>query len=247
MKRIAVISDIHGNMPALERVAEDIKMRDVDGVFNLGDHLSGPLWPKETAEFLSNQDWIQILGNHDRRLISVDTEFLGASDAFARELLDEKDLDWLWSLPEDYRTDDGILLFHGTPTDDTVYLLETIKQGEAVLASHAEIEERLCGAESAVLLCGHTHIPRIVAMPDDILLVNPGSVGLPAYDDIVPEPHVMETGSPHARYAVLEKTGNAWDVHLIALSYDFEKAAEQAGKNGRRDWKVGLRTGFMRG
>ena len=52
MKTIAAISDIHGNILALEAVVRDIARRHVDTVVNLGDHLSGPLWPKETIQFL---------------------------------------------------------------------------------------------------------------------------------------------------------------------------------------------------
>jgi len=57
MKKIAVLSDIHGNIAALEEVAADIETRQVDRVFNLGDHISVPLYPKETLQFLMKQDW----------------------------------------------------------------------------------------------------------------------------------------------------------------------------------------------
>ena len=79
------------------------------------------------------------------------------------------------------------------------------KRGRTRLAAPTEIEARLGGTRSPVMLCGHTHIPRVVQLPAGALVVNPGSVGLPAYDDVFPEYHVVETGSPHARYALLEK------------------------------------------
>ena len=56
MQKIAILSDIHGNIPALEKVVDDINARRVDCVFNLGDHVSGPLWPKETIQYLMKQD-----------------------------------------------------------------------------------------------------------------------------------------------------------------------------------------------
>lgn len=62
--RIAIVSDIHGNLPALEAVAGDFARRGVDLVVNLGDSLSGPLLPLETARFLMAQDWRQLAGNH---------------------------------------------------------------------------------------------------------------------------------------------------------------------------------------
>jgi hypothetical protein len=60
MQKIAVLSDIHGNIAALERVVDDLRSRHVDGVINLGDHVSGPLWPAETIRCLIRQDWIKI-------------------------------------------------------------------------------------------------------------------------------------------------------------------------------------------
>jgi hypothetical protein len=55
----------------------------------------------------------------------------------------------------------------------------------------------------------------------------------------------VETGSPHARYAILEKIERSWRVEMIALEYDYHHSAEQARKNSRLDWEIGLRTGFM--
>jgi hypothetical protein len=77
------------------------------------------------------------------------------------------------------------------------------------------------------------------------LIINPGSVGLPAYEDINPQYHVMETGSHHARYAILEYKNGRWQAELIAVDYDYQQAAAQAGKNGRLDWEYSLQTGRM--
>ncbi|MBI2333999.1 MAG: metallophosphoesterase, partial [Chloroflexi bacterium] len=78
-----------------------------------------------------------------------------------------------------------------------------------------------------------------------VLIINPGSVGLPAYEDETPEHHVMETGSHHARYAILEYKNDDWQVELITVAYDHQQAAKQARKNGRPDWEYALQTGFM--
>src|SRR5512136_205754 len=99
MQKIALLSDIHGNLPALQQVVADLQRRGVRRVFNLGDHLSGPLWPKETAQFLMAQDWVHILGNHDRLLISQDPAQHDPSDRYAIQLLGEAELSWLSSLP----------------------------------------------------------------------------------------------------------------------------------------------------
>jgi len=244
VNRVAVISDIHGNILALEQVAADIKRRGVDAVFNLGDHVSGPLWPRETIEYLIGQDWIHIAGNHDRQIVETNPQGHGLSDRYAFQRLDEAQRQWLMALPGTIAIEEGLLLFHGSPSSDTTYLLETIEHGRGRLASRAEITRRLGGAHSPVMLCGHTHIPRAVALPGTILIVNPGSVGLPAYSDEVPHPHVLETGSPHARYAILERRAGQWNVELIMVSYDHERAAGQARRNDRPDWSAGLQTGF---
>lgn len=217
----------------------------MDAVVNLGDHLSGPLWPEETVHFLMRQDWIQISGNHDRQLIRQDPGAHGPSDRYAFNLLHETEKEWLRSLPASLRMDGSVFLFHGTPFSDSEYLLETIEHGRTRLASHGEIRGRLGPARSSVMLCGHTHVQRVVDMGDSVMIVNPGSVGLPAYEDDSPEPHVVETGSPHARYALL-KYDRGWTVELIMVPYDFHKAADQALKNGRPDWATALQTGFMR-
>lgn len=250
MSPLALLSDIHGNLLALECVVADLHRRGVQRVFNLGDHLSGPLWPKETAQFLMAQDWIQILGNHDRQLVSQNPAQHSPSDRYAFEQLNEPELNWLRSLPSSLEVENefwepAFLLFHGSPSSDTIYFLETVEHGRARLATQAEIKERLGKTPRRIMLCGHTHIPRVVELPEQILIVNPGSVGLPAYDDVLPEYHVVETGSPHARYALLEKRDGSWLVELIALEYDHHRAAEQARLNGRPDWEIALRTGFM--
>ena len=79
-----------------------------------------------------------------------------------------------------------------------------------------------------------------------MLVINPGSVGLPAYDDSHPHPHVIENGAPHARYAVLEKTAQGWQVDLRAVPYDYLAQATAAARNGREDWAHALATGFVR-
>jgi predicted phosphodiesterase len=245
MQKIAVLSDIHGNIAALEKVVEDIKSRQVDGVFNLGDHVSGPLWPKETLEFLREQDWIQIRGNHERQLTQNDPKNHGLSDRYAYEKLNASDLDWLKALPAGREVQDEFLLFHGTPSSDMAYLLETVEHGRARLATQAEIIPRLDETGPRFMFCGHTHIPRVVELPGNLLIVNPGSVGLPAYEADSPEHHVMETGSPHARYAIVEYRNGSWLAELVAISYDHQKAAEQARRNHRPDWEVGLQMGTM--
>jgi Calcineurin-like phosphoesterase superfamily domain len=105
------------------------------------------------------------------------------------------------------------------------------------------VSERAGEVRHGLILCGHTHVPRAVRLDDGRLIVNPGSVGLQAYDDVHPRPHVVENGTPHARYALLTQRGGDWQVDLRALPYDHEAAARRAEANGRGDWADALRSG----
>ena len=241
--QIAVIADIHGNLPALEAVAADIRLRGIERVLNLGDHASGPLWPAGTVDFLMAQPWTHISGNCDRMVATGSAHLLGASDRFACERLATRQRSWLAQLPKTLSITPGILMTHGRLADDERYLLETVEGGGARLATKAEVRERLGAVSETVVLCAHSHIPRIVSGDGSRLIVNPGSVGMPAYEHDLPAPHKMESGSPHARYAVLTRTGARWQVQLIALDYDHGAAARKAREEGRLDWEQWQLTG----
>ena len=85
---------------------------------------------------------------------------------------------------------------------------------------------------------------RFVPLSDGSIVVNAGSVGLPAYSLNLPVPHKMEAGTPHARYALAENAGDGWHVSLRAVPYDWGKAAALAVSNGFPEWTKALRTGF---
>lgn len=244
--RLALLSDIHGNLPALEAVVAELQARDVDAVINLGDSLSGPLLPRETAAFLMAQrEWTQLAGNHERQLLTVSAERRGASDAYAHAQLDAPVFDWMRGLTDCRPYGDDVLLCHGTPRSDLEYFLETVTADGVRAAEPAEVDARLGTVMAQLVACGHTHVPRVARSAPGTLIVNPGSVGLPAYDDTHPWPHVIENGSPDARYAIAERIDGCWNVSLIAVPYDFEPMARLAEKNGRSDWAMALRTGTL--
>lgn len=243
--RIALVADIHGNLAALEAVAADIHRRGVDRILNLGDNLSGPLLPRETAQFLMEEDWISLAGNHERQLLTEGPGERCASDEYAYSQLTSAELKWLRMLPAKARLSPGIYGCHGTPSSDSEYLLDSIERGRLRPANSAEIETRLGDERYSLIACGHSHTPRAVRTSRGQLVVNPGSVGLPAYDDVLPVPHVVETGSPDARYAIVERVKNNWTVSHYAVPYDFKSMAKLARLRGRPEWERALLTGYL--
>lgn len=244
--RIAVVSDIHGNLAALEAVVAHFKHFGVDQVINLGDSLSGPLLPLETAQFLMAQDgWIQLAGNHDRQILAHGTEACTDVDELAYTQLSSMELTWLKTLFPTTNLSTDILLCHGTPTSDMSYFLETVEMHGARMATRKEVEERLGTTQAKIIFCGHTHKPRAIRTSLGQLVVNPGSVGLPAYDDATPYFHVIETGSPDAHYALVERIKDRWIASLVSVPYNYEPMVKLAHARGYPDWAQALATGYM--
>ncbi len=246
--RLAVVSDIHGNLPALQAVLDDVARRGCDLLLDCGDRLSGPLWPAETARLLRSLDPPAVCGNHDRQLLACAQGPGDAADMLAYAELDTATLDWLRTLPPVLWPVPGVAMVHGRPDSDLEYLLETVTpdagRAGVRMAHDARIRERLRGVGEAaqLVLCGHSHQPRVVRV-DSTLVVNPGSVGLPAFDDTHGGAHCIECGSPHARYALCERRGGCWSAALIAVDYDWEAATARALQRGMPDWAGWLRTG----
>ena len=242
--RIAVVADIHGNARALRAVMEDLQAVSPDTVVNLGDCASGPLEAAETIDVLMSLAWTTIRGNHDRQLIDRPADEMGGSDKAAFAELKNHHQAWLSALEPTAVLED-ILFCHGTPDNDLKYLMDTVEpDGRVRLATEAEIARRIGGASERVVLCGHTHIPRIVKLDDGRVVINPGSVGLGAYTDDEPVRHFMEVGAPHARYAVLDRSKASWQVTFRVVSYDWDAAAARAASKGREDWARWIRTGY---
>lgn len=245
--RLGVIADIHGNLPALEAVLADLAEQKVDRIVDLGDRVSGPLWPRETLEKLVALGIPGVRGNHDRLAGSSSREGLGLSDAYAFDQLGTAQRASLASLPFRMVVSRGIEAFHATPAHDERYLLDDIAEGRLMRAKTDKIARRLGQTEARIILCGHSHRAELLQLPGGPLIINPGSVGCPAYDDPSGRPHVSEAGTPHARFAILDWDGSAASptVTFRAIAYDWETAARRAEANGRSDWAHALRTGLM--
>jgi putative phosphoesterase len=241
--KLGVIADIHGNELALAAVMADLSRNTVDAIIQLGDAFNGPGNPTGVAELLSSREIIHIAGNGERMILATDGDS-SRSAQFARSQLSVKQLEWIRSWPSRYRTDQFVAC-HGSPRSDTEYLLEEVEAGTTTLRPLSKIQESLGQAVASLILCGHSHIPRLVRVSSEILVLNPGSVGLPAYSDEQPIPHRMEVGSPCARYAIAELLNSGWRICHVTVPYNYEQAAWIAEKQGFADWVHALKTGYV--
>ena len=114
------------------------------------------------------------------------------------------------------------------------------------MSSQDRIEKAAKGITQRLILCGHTHIARAVRLGDGRLIVNPGSVGSPGYRDTHPFPHVIEAGTPDARYAILELVDDGWRVTFRHVPYDHDAMAALARCNGQPELASALATGWIR-
>ncbi|MGG7519028.1 metallophosphoesterase family protein [Allorhizobium undicola] len=246
--RFAAIADIHGNNLALMAVLHDIRQNGIgmEAVVNLGDCFSGPLDTAGTAETLCSLPIVTVRGNHDRYLIEQSPERMGPSDREAFSQLQPHHLDWIRTLPVTSVWRQEVFLCHAMPAADDVYWLEAVTpEGVVHLRPRTEIEAAASALLFPLILCGHSHIPRAVQLSDGRLIVNPGSVGCPAYDDDLPVHHRVETGNALASYAILEKHANGWSVTFRAIPYDHHAMADLAAQRGRQEWQKALSGGWL--
>lgn len=243
MGPLAAIADVHGNTWALDAVLADIRRRGVQWVVNLGDSVYGSLDPAGAAERLMREGIPSICGNQDRDVFAPSDDVRASDDhRFAMERLNAEQVRWLAEQPPMLALGE-VFCCHGTPRSDETYLLERVTEHGVFLNDTSSIQAALAGVAQAVVLCGHSHVSRVVWLPDGRLVVNPGSVGIPAYDDDLPYPHAMEAGSPHARYTILTRDAGGWMVEQVAVPYDWQAAAEVARRNGRADRARWIATG----
>ena len=243
---IALIADIHGNTWALDAVLADIARRGITQIVNLGDSVYGSLDPGGTAQRLLEANIPSICGNQDRDVFAPSERGRASDDyRFVMSELSAAEVDWLREQPPSLVVGE-IFCCHGTPLSDETYLLENVTEHGVFLRDSDAILAQLGGVSQPVIACAHSHVPHAVGLPSGQLVVNPGSVGIPAYDHDVPYAHVMEAGSPHARYAIVTRQAAGWDVAHIAVIYPWAQAAEAARRRGRPDRASWIETGRAR-
>jgi predicted phosphodiesterase len=232
--RLAVISDVHGNLVALEAVLADLERRGCDAIVNCGDAVTSPLWPRESLELLATLAAPTVRGNHDRWIAERPYAEKTASMRFAHDALSAPQRAALGELPATLEPMPGVLMVHGTPASDVEYLLEEEVEGRLRLVNEAQLTARLGAHRAELVLCGHSHL-QTLSRAGRTLVLNPGSVGCPRSVDNV-DPASNEAVAPHARYAIATRGKHGWGVELFALAYDFGAVAARARASGREDW-----------
>ncbi len=241
--KIAIISDIHGNYWALAKVLKDIERNKPDIILNLGDSLYGPLKPKQTYDLIKSYNIISISGNQDRNIVENHAKVdVHHTLKYVVHDINDEVMAWLTDMPKTKNVSDDVFICHGTPAYDTTYMLEAIKEGFKTVNDNAVIDNYLKDVSQRFVFCGHSHTHRIVQTLKHIV-VNPGSVGLPAYDDEHPIYHKTESFNPFTQYCIVEIHGEEFSINQINLPYEHEKAAALASQNNRLDWAKWLMGG----
>jgi predicted phosphodiesterase len=191
--RIAVLSDIHGNLPALDAVLA--ALRPFDAVWQLGDIVGYGPQPDEVVSRLAEENAVGVRGNHDAAALGdLDTDSFNddarAAVEWTAERIDSSTREWLSALPQ-RGVEKPFTLVHGSPRDPTWEYVFTASIARANLSSF----------DTEHCLCGHTHIPVAyrekggrmegiqVADGDTLklgrqrVMANPGSVGQPRDGD----------------------------------------------------------------
>jgi putative phosphoesterase len=235
--KLALISDIHANLPALEAVLADIDVRNPDQVICLGDLVGYNVWPNEVVAAIRDRRIPTISGNYDEG-VGLNSDDCGCayktpedeargveSITYTNGVIDHDHRAYLRSLPRHLRltfaagrqqqaTPFDVLLVHGSPRRINEYLFED-RPASSFL--------RMLKAEDCDVMCfGHTHKPFHRTLTDEECrwgarhVVNTGSVGKP------------KDGDPRAGYVILDidpERSEPLDVEFIRVEYDVERAA----------------------
>jgi putative phosphoesterase len=246
METYAILSDIHGNLQALLAVLKNIKSKGIDKMINLGDHFFGALEPEGVAEILRENPMICISGNTDREILeSIGKKPDKAGMQWVLDELGIESVEWLKTLPATTTVDDVFFVCHGTPESDNEYLLEKVTAQGVFVYNDDELVERTKEINERIILCGHSHVNRTVYLSNGKIILNPGSVGLPAYLGNGEHRFAMESMTPHAKYAVVHVNGSSVNIEQVYVTYNWRSASQAARSNGNENWAEYLLYGRM--
>lgn len=236
--RIALISDIHGNLVALDTVLADIAREKVDQIVCLGDIATLGPKPREVLQRVKDLNCPCVMGNHDHYLLDssilrdyMDAPWFAESVAWCAEQLQEEDFQFLRTFQplHEIALDQPhkLLCFHGSPKSNTDIIL--------AMTPPTNVDELLGGYRATVMVGGHTHM-QMMRQHKGIMLVNAGSVGMPFEQALfVHAPRYL----PWAEYAIVNIVDGVIDIDLRRVPVDLA-AVRQSAKNSSfpdaEDW-----------
>jgi len=239
--RVALIGDVHANLPALDAVLQHAEAQRVEAVWNVGDFVGYNAFPEEVVQRLRSQGAVSVIGNYDLKVLKFpakDTKWRAKKRPekylafkWAYESLSEESRMYLASLPRDVKLEaEGwrVMLTHGSPASVGEHLF--VDTPEERLRELAGI------AQADVIVVGHSHVA-FSRQVDDVWFVNTGSVGR------------QDDGDPRAAYAIVDLGGEGMAVQHHRIEYDVEaaiaairraglpRAFEEMMRQGRKlDW-----------
>jgi putative phosphoesterase len=228
--KIALIGDIHANLPALEAVLAHARRQAVTAIWNVGDFVGYGPFPDEVVQRVRQEQAISIAGNYDLKVLRFPKKkekWQKSKDPlkwlafqWAYEKLSSESRSYLHSLPKEIWLETAgkqVLLTHGSPASNAEAL--TPETPEARLRELAQLASEKGARPAEVIVCGHSHLA-FSRQVDGAWFINTGSVGRP--DD----------GDPRGGYAILQIEEQALQVEHFRLEYDVEKAVEAIRAQG---------------
>jgi putative phosphoesterase len=223
--KLAVIADIHANLPALQAVTDHLEKWQPDLVVVAGDIVNRGPRPVECLQFVQDKqrtrNWQSVIGNHEEYVIHhslpdsprTGPRFQIYQTSYWTYQQLKGDVSTLKALPYQvtHSTSDGLL--HITHAS-----IRSTRDGIVTWTSDDHVRKQI-DPQAAVFCVGHTHLP-LIRQIDQTLVVNAGSVGLP-FD-----------GDPRAAYAQIEWIDHHWQANIIRLDYDRAQADRDFDETG---------------
>jgi putative phosphoesterase len=228
--KLAIFSDVHANLPAMEVVAEHIGQGGYDAVYCLGDLGGYASEPNEVQALVMSMGCPTVLGNYDEGVgfhradcgchyvKPFDIAMSDVSFRWTREHTSDKNKAWLRTLPREIRLEvEGceVLLCHGSPRSTTEYLFEARSDGYLKQFTPGGKAD----AQAGVIVFGHTHVPYHRRV-NGVGFINTGAVGRP------------KDGDPRAGYCVLTLEGDSVTAEQVRLPYAVERACSRLAAAG---------------
>jgi len=223
--KIALLGDVHANLPALEAVLDHAKRQGIGAIWNIGDFVGYGAFPDEVIKRLRHEGAMSIIGNYDLKVLRFPKKKEKWKNSkhphkffafqWAYENLSEESRRYLTALPKQIRLDGigdmSILITHGSPISNEESL--TPETPEERLRELAQI------AQADMVIFGHSH-RHFTRRVDGVWFINTGTVGRP------------DEGDPRACYAILDVHKNEFQVEHYFIEYDIQRAVAAIREKG---------------